>query len=78
MSKEVAFEYMRACMVTDLRMRVRDARVASFVSRLEALSWLTKFFREHPQSIADWRQRKKGDAATNELVGCPAGFSRRC
>ena len=37
MSKEVAFEYMRACMVTDLRMRVCDARVATFVSRLEAL-----------------------------------------
>ena len=53
MSKEVAFEYMCNRMVTELRMRVCDARVATFVSRLGALSVLTKFFREHPLSLAD-------------------------
>ena len=56
MSKEVAFEYMCNCMVTELRMRVCDARVATFVSRLGALSVLTKFFREHPLSLADWHK----------------------
>jgi len=46
-------------MVTELRMRVCDARVATFVSRLGALSVLTKFFREHPLSLADWHKVEK-------------------
>ena len=56
MSEEIAFEYMRSCMVIELRKRVCDARVGTFVSRLEALSVLTKFFREHPGSFADWQK----------------------
>ena len=55
MSKEIAFAYMRDCMRIDLRMRICDARVDTFVSRLEALTLLTKFFRAHPQSLAAWQ-----------------------
>ena len=44
MSKEVAFNYMKECMRMDLRMRVCDARVNTFLSRRDALSLLTNFY----------------------------------
>ena len=43
MSKEVAFDYMRECMRIELRMRVCDARVDTFLARLQALAVLTNF-----------------------------------
>ena len=54
MSKEAAFNYMRECMRIELRMRVCDARVDTFRSRLHALSVLTSFFREHSESVDSW------------------------
>ena len=48
MSKEAAFHYMRDCMRIELRMRVCDARVDTFLSRLDALAALTKFLRANP------------------------------
>ena len=41
MSKYVAFEYMRECMRIEFCMRVCDARVDIFVSRVDAL-WLLR------------------------------------
>ena len=57
MSKEVAFDYMRLCMCLELRMRICDARVDTFMARLQALSLLTNFFRAHPESVDEWRKR---------------------
>jgi len=54
MSKEAAFHYMRECMRIELRMRVCDARVDTFLSRLNALSVLTKFLRANPLSVEAW------------------------
>ena len=48
MSTEVAYDYMRDCMRLELRMRICDARVDTFMARLEALPVLTNFFRAHP------------------------------
>jgi hypothetical protein len=59
MSKEAAFDYMRLCMRIDLRMRICDARVDTFLARLEALSVLTKFFRANPLSAEEWRKRRE-------------------
>ena len=58
MSKEAAFHYMRECMRTELRMRVGDARVETFLSRLDALSLLTNYFRSSPQSVEAWRHTR--------------------
>jgi hypothetical protein len=44
MSKEVAFNYMKECMRIDLRMRVCDARVNTFLSRLDAIALFTNFY----------------------------------
>ena len=55
MSEEVAFNYMKDCMRIGLRMRVCDARVDTFLTRLDALSVLTNYFREYPESLEDWR-----------------------
>ena len=55
MSKELAFAYMSDCMRTDLRMRVCDARVATFLSRLQAIAVLTKSLRANPLSVEAWR-----------------------
>jgi len=57
MSKEAAFIYMRECMRIDLRMRICDARVDTFLTRLDALSVLTNFFRANPLSVEEWRKR---------------------
>ena len=57
MSKEAAFDYMRECMRIDLRMRVCDARVDTFLARLEAIAVLTKSFRANPLSVQAWRTR---------------------
>ena len=57
MSKEAAFTYMRECMRIDLRMRICDARVDTFLTRLDAMSVLTKFFRANPLSVEEWRKR---------------------
>ena len=56
MSKEAAFDYMRDCMRIDLRMRICDERVDTFVSMLQALAALTNFFRAHTQSLAAWQK----------------------
>ena len=58
MSKEVAFNYMKECMRMDLRMRVCDARVNTFLSRLDALSLLTNFLRANPSSLEAWRHTR--------------------
>ena len=42
----------------DLRMRVCDARVNTFLSRLDALSLLTKFVRANPSSLEAWRHTR--------------------
>ena len=55
MSKEVAFAYMCDCMQTDLPMRVCDARVATFLSRLQAIAVLTNTFRANPLPVEAWR-----------------------
>jgi hypothetical protein len=55
MSKKAAFDYMRECMRIDLRMRVCDARVDTFLSRLEAIAVLTRSFHENPLSVEAWR-----------------------
>ena len=57
MSKEVAFDYMRQCMCLELRMRICDARVDTFMARLQALSLLTNFFRANPGAVGEWRKR---------------------
>ena len=54
MSKEAAFDYMRECMRIELRMRVCDARVDTFLSRLHALAVLTNFLRAHPDRVDAW------------------------
>jgi len=56
MSRETAFTYMLLCMACDLRMRVADARVATFASRMRALALLTNSFRSAPMSVADWHR----------------------
>ena len=56
MSREAAFQYMVLCMCCDLRMRVADARVATFTSRMRALALLTNSFRSAPLSVADWHR----------------------
>ena len=55
MSKEVAFNYMRECMRIEMRMRVCDARVDTFLSRLDALAVLTNFLRANPLKVEAWR-----------------------
>ena len=70
MSREVAFGYMRDCMRTDLRMRVCDARVDTFLSRLEAIAMLTNFFRAKPLSLEAWR-------TTNDVTLRPMQWSAK-
>ena len=65
MSKEVAFHYMKECMRIDLRMCVCDARVDTFLSRLDALSVFTNFLPSNPQSVEEWR--RKSDVALRDV-----------
>ena len=58
MSREVAFGYMLECMCIDLRMRVSDARVYTFKSRMEAIGYLKNRFRSEPLSIDAWRHTR--------------------
>ena len=55
MSREDAIRYMRECMRVDLRMRVCDARVDTFMARLDAISMWTVFVRASPLSVEPWR-----------------------
>lgn len=56
MSREAAFKYMVLCMCCDLRMRVADARTATFTSRMHAFALLTNSFRSAPLSVAAWHR----------------------
>ena len=58
MSKDVAFDYLLECMCVDLRMRVCDARVPTFVSRMKAMAPLTNHFRREPLSVVAWEQTR--------------------
>ena len=77
MSNEVAFAYMSNCMQTDLRMRVCDARVATFLARLEFSSADEIFTCQSTigRSVAFCSRRH---ASPDAMVRQTAGISRRC
>ena len=44
-------------MCLELRMRICDARVDTFMARLQALSLLTNFFHANSAAVGEWRKR---------------------
>lgn len=61
---------MRGCMRIEFLMRVCDARVDTLLSRLEALSALTKFFHAFPLSVEARRH-------TRDVTLRPVTWSRK-
>ena len=61
---------MVLCMCCGLRMRVVDARVATFTSRMHALALLTNSFRGDPRKVAVWHR-------ANEVVLEPRQWSAK-